>query len=109
MTTEDKIADEFVIVARPTVMSGLCLDWYRSERAYEYGDWFVSASRDGVLVANGTFLHTVPEEALALADSAYRLLRTRNDRDRELARGIATHETVGQKLGPRVLREGATQ
>jgi len=95
--TDATSTDGWAIVARNTVMDGLVVDWFRSDRAYEAHHWALSASRDGVLVGNGVALHTIPEEHVALADSVYRLLATRNERDREQARRVATHQDDGSR------------
>jgi len=89
--------DGWAIVARQTIMDGLVLDWYRSDRSYEAGHWALSASREGVLVGRDTFLHQIPQEQTALADSVYRLLATRTDQNREQARRVATHCDDGSR------------
>ena len=84
--------DEWVSVARSTIMSGLCVDWYRTTDRYEHGHpWTVSASREGVLIHDGVHLHTIPAIILELASRAHELLRTGHDADREIARCMASH------------------
>lgn len=104
--TDDRppTGDEWAIVARHTVMDGLVLDWYRTTDAYEYEAgmqaWSMSVSRDGVLVGNGVYLHTIPDRHLELARGAHQLLATRRDTDRDLAKAIATHRDDGTGQRP---------
>lgn len=86
--------DGWAIVARQTIIDGLCLDWYRAPTDHSHS---LSASRTGVYVSEGVSLHTIPEEHLALADSIHRLLASGSDADRELAKRSATHRDDGSR------------
>lgn len=80
-----------VVVAVPTIMDGrLVLRWYRNAGAARYSDSAVlSASRSGVMLNSGSFLHDIPPAWISDAQRAHEMLR-QGQRDR--AREMATHE-----------------
>lgn len=77
-----------VITVTATVMSGTVVRWFRELRDAEHNRPVLSASRDGVLIADGVYLHTLPAEWLAAAAAAYEQLR--RDRGADMS-GLATH------------------
>lgn len=79
-----------VVVAVPTIMDGLILRWYRNADVARYSDSAVlSASRSGVMLNSGSFLHDIPPAWISDAQRAHEMLQ-HGQRDR--AREMATHE-----------------
>lgn len=79
-----------VVVATPAVTAGLVLRWYRNASLARYLDAaLVSASRGGVMLNGGSYLHDIPAAWIADASYACEMLR-HGQRDR--AREFATHE-----------------
>jgi hypothetical protein len=84
----EELVEPWVVIETATVMSGSVLRWYRNETAAKWGRTFVSASREGVLVADGVYLDTIPTDVLDEAKAAYRDLAAGR---RERASRFVTH------------------
>lgn len=77
-----------VVTVTATVMSGTVVRWHRDLYAAEEHRPVLSASRDGVLIESGVYLHTLPPEWLAAATAAYEALK--RDRGADMS-ALATH------------------
>lgn len=88
-----------IVIATQTIMDGLVVRWYPSERAAENGSESMSVSREGIRVY--THLHEVPDDAMASAKWAHEQLAA--GRVREEVRALATHRhryLVGREIEP---------
>lgn len=81
-----------VVTVTPTIMSGTVVRWHRSVLAAENNTPVLSASRDGVCVHNGAYLHTIPGEWIDDATAAYEALRDHRHPDLSY---LATHRRSG--------------
>jgi len=81
---------DLIVTVTPTIGDGAVVRWHRSHESASYGNEFMSASRNGVMVE--CYLHEVPEQALADARAAFDLLR-RGRRDD--VQQFATHVRRG--------------
>lgn len=92
--TQDETPTAVVIVT-PTIIDGTVVHWYRTVEAVEYRNSEVlSASRNGVLVGSGTYLHTIPKPWLEAAEQAHEDLKAGRDMSR-----LATHITQFGRRG----------
>jgi hypothetical protein len=89
--------EAMIVTATPTIMDGLVIRWYASERAEDRGSEVMSASRNGVRVYS--FLHEVPAAHMANAVRAYEYLRADRPGCEDFARSLATHRRSGM-FGP---------
>ncbi|HZB28932.1 MAG TPA: hypothetical protein VE465_02080 [Streptosporangiaceae bacterium] len=88
----------FVVIGYHTIQDGLVLRWYRDLDAATHHVEALSASRNGVLVGRGVYLHTIPDLVLNLATSAYEALRDGHD---EEVLALCTHRK-NSLLGGRI-------
>ncbi len=87
-----------VVIAFPTIMDGLVLRWYRSEKDATEGDEFMSVSRNGCSIYCSA--SEVPPAAAADAANALELFRLGREDD---VKAMATHRPtkfMGREIEP---------
>jgi hypothetical protein len=86
----------WVVIGYQTIQDGLVLRFYRDMAAATNHRETLSAGRNGVLVHNSAYLHTIPQDVMAEAQGAFEALRQGRDDD---ARALCTHRKNGLLAG----------
>jgi len=92
-----------IVTVTSTIMDGTVVRWYRTLPDAQIHRPILSVSRAGVRV-HDVYLHEVPDEALAIAQDAWAVLRRDPRHD---VRYLATHVNRGPSNGPLVPVEEA--